>query len=607
MKQEDYIKCIDLLEAEGIKIGVNGFYTVGATGRKRDAQDLAGALLRTAGVSVSDMLAEYKARVVVNGPTPPNVKNWFSLMSYIDPDIMSSSFNDVDRHLLSRIRYTYNNLDDSALLLVRVRGNRWAAVLMDGRASAVTEVARICSNAEPDDDRYKNLHVELTDKTRGVLNNTFKRYGQSKEQVDQQMLVSALQERLPATMLSTYFIKVIVSAEEIQHSEESSEVVYRPHGARFVKSPDSSEEKTIFHHLVEHADMLMAQPEMIVKMPRIFSNNPDEPALNFIELETLIDYDHGHPTWEQFFLRFSEDDAKVLRAFIWSIFDADNTGRQMLYIYDKDGFSGKSVMLSAIASILGENLVAALQKDSLNNQFSIAKIWNKRLITIGDNKNAYLVRSEKMHMILGGDIADVEKKGHDSFSVKLQTKVIASGNVQLNIDPDATHERTRVIVIVPKITDDVLSNIAAHDKDGNIIYDSAGRPQLIGDNSFEKKLIKEFRSMLADAKRDYEELCPTRSSIILPMSVSERLETLSSDSLDILDSVITDNFVLGDGETCKPIELHEAFNFAVPDSLKDDITYGDFLAHIAKKYGVVKKTKRPELTKHYFGISVKEA
>ena len=72
------------------------------------------------------------------------------------------------------------------------------------------------------------------------------------------------------------------------------------------------------------------------------------------------------------------------------------------------------------------------------------------------------------------------------------------------------------------------------DKDGNVIRNKYGRVQLLGDPSFEKRLIEEFPMMLAQAKKDYEELCPTDGNYILPPSVEESLEMLSEDNADIV-------------------------------------------------------------------------
>lgn len=603
MNETQFSRAKALLNSEGIRVSKNGFFKLSASNRKIDATEIASALLKGAGIDAKAYL-KY-ATAPESGNRIPDIGNWFGYMPYVSPALLEAQYNQNDAALLSRIRFAYNAIDGQAMILVNTEAATWRAVSLDIRKRAVVELARLCASSTSSE--AKNLHEELTTKTEAEIHRIFKAYGKSAKDVNLELLDGALLSKLPGTMLKACSIRALVSTE-IKETQNGTETHKRPHGAMFVKNMDSTAPYTVFEHLVDYAPVFMGRPELVVPIPRIFSNDPDEPALNHVDLKTLIDKNHSHPTWDRYFKRFSEDDAKVLRAFIWGIFDAENNGRQLLYIYDKDGFSGKSVLMNAIASALGSSLVAALQKDSLNNQFSIAKIWDKRLVVIGDNKNPHLIRSEKMHMILGGDTADVERKGRDSFAVKLMAKVIASGNTPLRIDPDATHERTRVIVICPKITDDILNEIAAKDKDGNIIHDSAGRPQLIGDSSFEERLISEFRSMLADAKKDYEELCPRRSSLVLPRSVAERLEDLSSDELDSVDSAIQESFNLGPDFRCSPTELREEYELALSEQLKEAISYEDFVAHLSKKYGVVKKTIRTQDDKYpkkYIGISPK--
>lgn len=140
------------------------------------------------------------------------------------------------------------------------------------------------------------------------------------------------------------------------------------------------------------------------------------------------------------------DEGDVFKAFIWSIFDARNHGRQILYLYD-DGYSGKSAVMKAIQEALGKRLCAAVQKDSLSNQFAFSKVWDKRLITVGDNKNTHLHQSEKMKMLTGNDMADVERKNRDSFSWTMNAKVMVSSNTPLEVNLRERNERTRVLPI----------------------------------------------------------------------------------------------------------------------------------------------------------------
>jgi hypothetical protein len=556
--------------------------------------------------------AELDAAIEEASKQHPNVDNWFNRRLYLAPEFENAKFGEADINAFRRIKYSFNPCDHSVMILVRTDKSSWAAVVLDKRAPQ--ELARVCAQAAPDDNRYNSLYDEIEAATTGMLNELFHRYGQSNSSnANQDTLVATVVKKVPGLMLKNYSIGILYSKEEYKLSnnpeDERSRQFSRPHAAWFCTG-ELSARRDAFDHLCENADQMLKHAEMVMPMPKLFSNNPEEPALHHVDLNSLLDYDSPHPTWDIFFERFVPEEAKVLRAFLYGIFDAENVSRQLLYIYDKDGFSGKSVLINAIRKFLGEALVASIQKDSLINQFSLAKVYDKRLVTISDTKNPNLVRSEKMHMMLGGDAADVERKGRDSFTYRLQMKVIASGNVRLNIDPDATHERTRVIVITPKITDKILKEVALLNERGEVVRTKYGRPQLMGDPEFEKKLVAEFRSMMVQAKEDYEELCPRRGNYILPESVLDEIETSSADELDILDTVICERFEFGPTYNITPLDLTNEYDFSVPDSVKEVVKYNDFLAHLAKKYNVTKRTVRSEsgtYPKMYVGMRLKEA
>ena len=551
--------------------------------------------------------AEEKAKAAELKAKFPCIDNWFQRQTYLAPEFETAKFGAPDRKAFSRIRYAFNPADHSTLILVRTGKASWASVVLDNRAPQ--ELARICAQAEPDDPNFRSLYDEIEAKTTGMLNRIFSEYGKSKKDVTQDELVSTLLAYVPHLMLKNYTIGCLASKEEYKPDPEKETVlkVSRPHAAWFC-SGDLSSRRDAFDHICENADQMLKHREMCMELPKLYSNDPEEAALHHVDLKSLVDREGKCPTWETYFKRFNEDEARVIRAFIYGIFDARNGSRQMLYIYDKDGFSGKSVLINAIARFLGTGLVASIQKDSLINQFSLSKVYDKRLVAIGDNKNPNLVRSEKMHMMLGGDSADIEKKGRDSFSFRLQMKIIASGNTRLNIDPDATHERTRVIIVTPKITDEILREVALTDKSGNVVRSKYGRPQLIGDPGFEDRLVAEFKAMMAMAEDDYRELCPTRGNYVLPETIMDEVEVCSVDELDMLDDLIRDQFSLGEDFTMKPGDLMTDYNLYVPKEIQEKVTYEDFIAHLAKKHNVCKRTVRmPDGTfpKLYVGIGRK--
>ena len=272
-------------------------------------------------------------------------------------------------------------------------------------------------------------------------------------------------------------------------------------------------------------------------------------------------------------------------------------------------------MLSVLFRYLGDNMCAALQKDSLNNQFSLAKVWDKRLVTIDDNKNKNLIRSEKMHMMLGGGRADIEMKGRNSFSSRLNMKIIAMGNIPLEIDPHAVHERTRLIMVRPYMTDSILKRFCLLDDKGELVRRN-GKPVPMGDPGFEERLFQEFPMFLKKCEEAYARLCPTNANITLNEAQIDYLYTLSPDTDIILDAIVDKYFDIGEGKSMKPIDLQKQFydarkkvGFGIDSS--ESITFDDFKTYLSKRYsftGISRPRSGPGRgSRMFMGIAPKEA
>lgn len=366
--------------------------------------------------------------------------------------------------------------------------------------------------------------------------------------------------------------------------------------------------------IAENLEYLWGVPQLCIAMPKIFTNDPTVPCFHFYDLESVKAVDGPYPAWDEFLTRFPEEEADVFRAFVWSIFDAENRGRQCLYLLDR-GYSGKSAVINAIANAIGSELHVALSKDSLSNQFAFSKVWDKRFVTIGDNKNQNLVRSQAMHSMLGGDIVDVEYKGRDTFPSRLQCKVFVASNVPLSIDVKARNEYTRVLPIHPDDSDEALiaRGIAALDEDGNPRRMSNGNIIVIGDPTWEGRLKDEFRAFLASCYPVYQRLCPKRMDIIMPERSTEILATFDDDRAALLEEILDRNFEITNDETdfIERAKMQRAF----VESQKDDETYKEARLTFAEWKEFLRRRYTLEATRSrvfdrrwgYVGIRLKSA
>lgn len=366
--------------------------------------------------------------------------------------------------------------------------------------------------------------------------------------------------------------------------------------------------------LADNLSYLWGENRIRMPMPKIFTNDRNTPCFHFFDLEAAKEVQGEHPAWDEFTSRFTPDEADVFRAFVWSIFDAENRGRQCLYIYDC-GYSGKGVVFDAIAHYIGSDLHAALSKDSAINQFAYSKVWDKRLVTVGDNKNANFVRSQFAHSLLSGDWIDVECKGQDSFSAKPQCRVMVGSNKALSIDAKARNESSRVLPIHPDDSEDALikRDLVALDEDGNPRRNDLGDPILLGDPEWGEKLKAQFPAFLASCWPAYQKWCPRRCEIIMPKETAERIASFDDERSALLEEILDRNFEITNSETdfIERARMQRAF----VEAQKDDetykearLTFPEWKEFLRRRYNL--EAVRPRSIGHkwgYMGIRLKSS
>lgn len=518
-----------------------------------------------------------------------------------------TAYNRADEKLFDRFYVSINPQDQSILLFVREKDEIYKPIsLSSNPQQQLAAISSACHAIMLDDgmslaqwlnNASSKMIQALNSKAHAIFAD--KSIPSDKKQLS---IAEYCANNFSASILQSH--KLIILASKI---DVDGDKLLTPQAIRILDK--SMMPFNIFKHILDIYPAFALQAKKLIDLPMPYATRKGIPCINYLDLDEFVK-NGQHPTWDFYLLRYTRDEAEVLKAFIYSIFDADNRGRQLLYIYD-NGFSGKSAMINAIASGLGDGLVAALQKDSLNNQFGLAKVWDKRLCTIDDNKNRNIIRSEKMHMMLGGGRGEIEQKGRNSFSAQFNLKIIVAGNVTPEIDTAAIHEISRLILLKPQVNNDILQQIAAKNADGTIRYDSYGKPMLIGDAGFSERLAAELPNFLSTCKLAYNILCPTQSNIILPDSVRDVLYDLDSGDVIQMDAAIAEELVIAPEEHISRKELMDLYySFAEAYNLKKDNNgYGDFIAHLKKLYPSIHETRgtRPAREKRYTGIGKKKS
>lgn len=261
----------------------------------------------------------------------------------------------------------------------------------------------------------------------------------------------------------------------------------------------------------------------LAQMPKIYGNAGEDAMSIFDVKKYLTTSAPLSEYWEEVKSKYTEDEWAVICAWTIGMLDSKNSGRQSLAQIDYDGYSGKSVLSDVLTKVLTLRNVAAIGKGSLADKFWASKVWNKRLVIVDDNKNSHLLQSEAVHCVLGAGYGDVEYKGEASFTWKMSSKLLINSNIDLVINSSMLHERSRVIVVNPKMPKHLMDKLSAKDESGNVILDQNGNPKLLGDPNFSDNLVATIDGFLCEAMKHYRKLCPNRADIILPDTVLERV------------------------------------------------------------------------------------
>lgn len=281
----------------------------------------------------------------------------------------------------------------------------------------------------------------------------------------------------------------------------------------------------------------------LTQMPKIYGN-AGEDAMSIFDVKKYVKSTEPlSPYWQEVKSKFTADEWSVLCAWVIAMLDSRNSGRQALALIDYDGYSGKSVLSDVLTKLLTLRNVGAIGKGSLSDKFWASKIWNKRLVIVDDNKNSRLLQTEAVHCVLGAGYGDVEYKGEASFTWKMSSKLLINSNIDLEINSSMLHERSRVIILNPKMPKELVTKLSAKDKNGEVILDQNGNPKLLGDPNFSDNLVATIEGFLSEATKHYKALCPNRADIIVPNTVLEKVYQNESSEETMFNGILNKAFI----------------------------------------------------------------
>lgn len=204
----------------------------------------------------------------------------------------------------------------------------------------------------------------------------------------------------------------------------------------------------------KHLQDLIRSKSFHVNIPNIIaiSNSTNEYCFSYIPLEQIRELNRGKltPAWDNFLLQFNlEVERELFMAYVYSIFKADNFGRQILWLQGA-GLSGKSTVINVIADELkryGEHLVKTIAGRFNFDKYGFDGLEQARLSIVSDTKERALLSRPEVLQITGNDYVHVQGKFKQAKTIKIFNKVIAVSNVPPFVSINKLHETSRMLYL----------------------------------------------------------------------------------------------------------------------------------------------------------------
>lgn len=295
----------------------------------------------------------------------------------------------------------------------------------------------------------------------------------------------------------------------------------------FVPTDANDDEVDLATSIINNITLLRTK-DNTVRSSKIkpYSNDMNVAAIHHLSLNSIIDDSKPSTTCNEYLAnRLPDTQIECFKAFIWSAYKADNVSRQLVYVYDPHGNSGKSVFFKAIFKPLSDVDAVDSAGKTFNGDFGMESCYNARVLIIPDNKNKLLLRSQLIHQLTGGDEILVNSKNIRQFTFTPHLSIWTHSNILPTIDVAATHERTRIALFHFTLSEQAKKEIYLTDSNGKLIVDSNGFYVQKGDNTYYDKLLADLPYFLAECKKAYEKLCTTDGDINT-LSISENVNKL---------------------------------------------------------------------------------
>lgn len=338
------------------------------------------------------------------------------------------------------------------------------------------------------------------------------------------------------TNLNTNELKYLTSTIEERHLQKLyNYMLYVANNQNLAQMPEKLAKK--------YLQDLIRSKTFNINVPAIasISNNTHEYCFSYIPLEQIreLNKNQATPAWDNFLLQFNlEAERHLFMAFVYSIFKADNCGRQILWLQGA-GLSGKSTVVNVIADELkryGEHLVRTIAGKFNFDKYGFDGLDQARLAIISDTKERALLSRPEILQITGNDYVHVQGKFKQPRTIKIFNKVIAVSNVSPFVSINKLHETSRMLYL--RLDTELCKQRF------NYWYKNPEVSSDWNNRDWKEQLYKEFNYFLANCADYYYKYLATDGSFSIPQQLWDKLDENSISSYRNVVKSFIDNCLI---------------------------------------------------------------
>lgn len=255
---------------------------------------------------------------------------------------------------------------------------------------------------------------------------------------------------------------------------------------------------------------------------------------------------------------------------------------QKVFMLVGNGANGKSTLLNMVTRVLGENNVSHVDlKEIATSRFGKSELYMKLANIADDCSSSYLEDISTMKRLTGESYTSIEFKGQNSFSAKINTKMIMSYNSLPRIN-DTTNGLNRRLIIIP---------LNAEFKKGNYNYDPFISEKLRKKENLEYVLYKAVQAI-------HKVLL--RKEFTIPEQVKIETQEYMKDNNPVL-CFLSEVYEDEDISTIACQEVYASFNaWKIENGLKSEMSMTRFGTEMKKLGYERKQIKKNNVLKRYY-------